>query len=65
MIGFFTVQASLSIGHRLPSGLVAGLFREDAQVAEQTNVAAKEVRFFLWGGKLNGAISTCDNDGHF
>lgn len=56
-IGFFVVQASLSIGHRLPSGLVAGLFREDAQVAEQTNVAAKEVRFF-WG--YDREIWTCD-----
>jgi len=41
------LEASLSIGHRLPSGLVAGLFREDAQVAEQTNVAAKEVEKVL------------------
>lgn len=56
-IGFFIVQASLSIGHRLPCGLVAGLFREDAQVAEQTNVAAKEVRFF---GDMKGEIRTCD-----
>ena len=39
-LGLF--QASLSIGHRLPSGLVAGLFHEDPQVADQANVAAKE-----------------------
>lgn len=41
------LEASLSIGHRLPSGLVAGLFHEDPQVADQANVAAKEVEKVL------------------
>ena len=37
----------MSIGHRLPSGLVAGLFHENLQVAEQSQAAAKDVEQVL------------------
>eukprot|EP00438_Fugacium_kawagutii_P016624 Skav205644 [mRNA] locus=scaffold458:98794:105314:+ [translate_table: standard] len=36
------LEAPLSVGHRLPSGLVAGLFHQDAQVAEHSKTAARE-----------------------
>ena len=41
------LESSLSLGHRFPSGLAAGLFREDAQVAQEAEAAAGEVRQVL------------------